>query len=187
MLKSTRSMLGRNAGLAALAAVLAVQLFLWQGRRQPSLPLGPSPGDPVPELSVGTFASEGVTSLPTFLATDKGCDVLVIVSPTCPTCARMRTTWPRRFAVWADSVGHVARPVWLGSGGHDEFRRFTMGFSMPGVDFAYIPIGSTGTAYRLLGVIGTPTVYLVDRKGIVRGGWLGDVLPPPDLARAVCA
>jgi hypothetical protein len=98
----------------------------------------------------------------------------------------MRVTWPDRFTIWTDSVGSDVRPLWLSEGGRAALRDFIAGFAMDEIDFAYVPLGGTREAYRLLGVLGTPTLYLVDREGIVRAGFLGDAFPPVDLSRSVC-
>lgn len=120
------------------------------------------------------------------LTGEDGCDLLVIVSPSCPVSGRMRINWRYRFSAWRDSVGVDIRPIWLGSGTSDEFRAFTTGFPLEGISLTHLPVKGTGIAYESLGVIGTPTVYLVDTSGKVEGGVLGDRFPPVDLARRSC-
>ena len=98
----------------------------------------------------------------------------------------MRTTWPDRFANWADSVGAEIRPIWLSEGGRDAFHAFTSGFPLDEITLTYLLRGTTAHAYSVLGVLGTPTLYLVDSAGVVQAGMLGNSLPPVDLTRSAC-
>ncbi|HLE57550.1 MAG TPA: hypothetical protein VJB15_10740 [Rhodothermia bacterium] len=98
----------------------------------------------------------------------------------------MRVTWPARFAAWVDSVGGDVRPLWLSEGGRDALVAFIEGFRLDGIQFAYLARGRTIHGYNVLGVLGTPTLYLVDPGGLVQSGLVGDAFPPINLSRAVC-
>ena len=172
--------------IALLFAVLVAQVLIREGRRAPPLPLGPAPGTAVPVLTVGRLDGQPDESLADLVSIDEGCSLLVVVSPTCPTCARMRTEWPGRFSNWADSVRAEVRPIWLSEGGEEAFNAFTSGFRLDGITLTFLLHGTTAHAYSVLGVLGTPTLYLIDSAGIVQAGLLGNSLPPVDLARSVC-
>lgn len=172
--------------VALLFAVLVAQVLVREGRQLPPLPLGPLPGTPVPDLTVGRLDGQPDESLENLVSSDQGCSLLVVVSPTCPTCARMRTTWPERFSNWADSVGADVRPIWLSEGGRDAFDAFTNSYPLNGITLTFLLRGTTAHAYSVLGVLGTPTLYLIDSAGVVQAGLLGNLLPPTDLARNAC-
>ena len=181
-----KAILSSKRFITVVFLTLVIQMLVWEGHRMQPLPVGPAAGSPVPDLTVGTFDGPSDQGLRDLVSAHGDCTLLVIVSPTCPTCARMRVTWPNRFAAWADSVGSEVRPLWLGEGGKDEFLEFTREFILEGVELAFLPAGTTAHAYRVLGVLGTPTLYLVDSAGTVQAGLLGDVFPPVAIGRSAC-
>lgn len=183
------SLFSSTAFVAVLGIALGIQIYVWRGQQHipDALPSGPRPGSPVPALLVRSVGESSTQRLPDLLSAGGTCTLLVIISPTCPTCARMRVTWPARFSAWVDSVGKDVRPLWLSEGGESALLAFTRGYTLGDIDLASLPTGTTMAAYRDLGVLGTPTLYLVDTSGSVVAGLIGDTFPPVDLARRSCA
>lgn len=177
-----------NFVVFGLGLLLLGQLWYRPGRDETSLPEGLYPGMPVPELDVRRLAGSSQVSLGHLVGDVTACTLLVIVRPLCPTCARMRVTWPSRFAAWADSVAAQIQPVWLSVGGHDALEAFVTGYRLQeaGITLVSVPEGFTSATYDALGVLGTPTLYLVRPDGTVVAGLIGDRLPPVALAAEAC-
>ncbi|MDT8369966.1 MAG: hypothetical protein RQ745_12235 [Longimicrobiales bacterium] len=171
--------------LAVLALTLGVQIVIREGRPAPPLPGGPYAGDLLPELPVGMLDGGHRSTLREVVSGSGTCSLLAVISTSCGVCARMRVTWLDRFNAWADSVDGVVRPVWLAGEGEASLERFTRDFDLASIDLVFTA-GSPRQAGRELGVIGTPTLYLVDAQGRVRSGVLGDQFPPADIARSIC-
>ena len=178
------TLLGSGWVIASLSVLLVFQIAVREW--DPPQPSGPLPGTLIPDLTVGRSDGEPDVGLRDLVSSGRGCSLLVLVSPACPVCARMRTTWPARFAKWADTVGAAVRPIWLSEGGEEAFGAFTSGFSMEGITRTFLRPGTSEKAFRALGVIGTPTIYLVDSEGVVQAGLVGDLLPPVDVAQRAC-
>lgn len=175
----------RAHGLTVLLlAALATQLVFWEGRVNPPLPSGPLPGEPLPPIAVRNLGDTVPRKLDDMLV-GGGCALLVFVSPTCRTCLRMRRTWPGDFLAWQAAVGVSVRAVWLSDGSPEQATAFLTARILP-AELAYVIEEHAAFAYRDLGVLGTPTSYLVDASGLVLGGIIGDVLPPTELTQRHC-
>lgn len=172
-------------GLGLLSCLLLVQLALWGGRPPPTLLHGPMRGDPIPSVPVAYLSNHVPKGLRDVIVETGRCTLLAIVDPGCGVCSRMRTTWPPRYRIWADSVGVPIEAIWLSQGNADAFEMFMEGYRSSDVQLAY-NVGSPEDLVADLGVVGTPTLYLVDKSGTVRLGVLGDLLPPVSIAREGC-
>lgn len=179
-----RTLLGSAWVIASLSILLVYQIAV-RDWTPPQLG-GPTPGTLIPDLTVGRAGGGSDVGLRALVSTGLGCSLLVLVSPSCPVCARMRTTWPIRFAKWTDSVGVPVQPIWLSEGGGEAFDAFTSGFTLEGITRTFLRPETSEDAFRALGVIGTPTLYLVNSEGVVQAGLVGDLFPPVDIARRAC-
>lgn len=172
----------RRTAVALLVLALTGQ-FVWIHRRQAPVAFdGPVLGQPLANVDL-RMDSGGSSDLRHLVDTRAGCTLLVIVSTGCPVCQRMRYTWPRRFAIWKDSIAPGVQPVWLAPQGIKEQSQFYDGFNYTGIRRGQLLGDSAGT---ILGVIGTPTLYLVDSEGRLRIGVMGDMLPPADSVAHAC-
>lgn len=175
--------------VGCLVVLLGLQVSLRE-RPQNALPEGPLPGMLLPSVDITLLESDtpSVRNLHHITSETDACTLLVVVSTTCPVCSRMRVTWPAKFAAWRDTLDTGVRSLWLAIEGKAELAEFVRGspVSASDIDFATFAHGLTREAYNSLGILGTPTLYLVDRGGRVQAGLLGDVLPPVELARSTC-
>jgi len=183
-LKTPIQILAKGGGLMLLAGLLVVFLVAYLLIRPSDLPTGPRVGEPLPDLPVQRSGQSGDVSLKDVL-TASGCSLLIVASTKCPTCARMRVTWPSRFATWADSLDATITPIWLVSEGARDWQAFVEGFELAEVE-AVFPAEDPGEAIDRLGVIGTPTVYVVDANGNLTYGLIGDRLPSSDAVTQAC-
>ncbi len=171
--------------LLGFALVVQFGIWIWGGQRTLPVPSGPRLGAPFPDMRVGVPGHSIEQSLSDLLASAHGCSLLVVVSTGCVVCKRMRVTWPDRFRAWSESIGVSVRPIWLAEEGSESLKNFTNGYDLGSIDFAF-SAGSSDQAFDQLGVIGTPTLYLLDPQAQMVVGVLGDRLPPLDIARAAC-
>ena len=169
-----------------LTVLLVIQITLWAGRQGASGPSGPVPGSPFPRIAAGSLTDPSRSELWDSFSKASGCVLLVYVSPTCGACARMRVTWPGRFGAWADSVPGRVRAVWLSEVGEVESREFVGGFSLDGIEILHLFPESAKEASRDLGIVGTPTTFLIDSDGVFLVGMMGDVFPPIGVAQETC-
>jgi hypothetical protein len=163
-------------GAAQLAAIG------W-ARRPPEL-AGPTRGQPLPDVGAVVIA-DGSPIAFRQLFTGQSCTLLVLISPGCAACRRMRDSWAARLRAWTDTIGAPMRAIWLTASDSATARAFTLGYDLSGIVLARA-IDDPERVGRRLGVIGTPTSYLLDRTGTLRLGILGDTLPPAHMARAAC-
>lgn len=171
----------------ALAVTVVLQMGVWKLYQGFPLALaGPTPGAPFPAVRIGTLAGNSDLALADLLSESSGCSLLVIVSSSCPICRHMRVTWPGRFKRWADSVKAPVRAIWLMEEGRGHLAEFRRGYTLDRLELAFIAKDRT-TALRDLGIIGTPTLYLIDSQGRMQAGLVGDRLPSAALAQSVCS
>lgn len=174
----------------AIAALGATALLLgwlsgdaWSDRPKP--PMALTIGGPLPSSSVSEVGSAAVGELHHYLTADSTCTLLTIISTTCGICQRMRGSWPAASRRWVDSVGAPIKLVWLGGEDHQTLLDFYSGFAFAGVRKLKVNEDPVGT-FRRLGVIGTPTTYLLDGSGQLIQGIIGNRRPPVRLARDSC-
>lgn len=171
----------RTVAVVALLVALTGQFAWVEWQRRPLPFKGPVVGRALDNVDLQI---EGARSdLRRLVERPGGCTLLVIVSTTCPVCQRMRYSWPRRFAIWRDSISSSMQAVWLAPQEAAEQSTFYEGFNYKGIRRGQL---LSGTGGKKLGVIGTPTAYLLDSSGRLRIGILGDILPPADSAARVC-
>ena len=176
----------RRGVVPALVLLLVAQIGIrqWQERRQVPL-TGLYPGEPVPLLEVAKVGGTPVGSLAEILTAKSSCSLLVVFSPGCPICQRMRLTWRERYRSWVAEVGAAVTHVWLSVYPDSLVGPFVANYDLDAVVLR-VSSGEAAAAYADLGIIGTPTSYLIDPRGRVQMGLLGDVLPPADAAKRVC-
>jgi cytochrome c biogenesis protein CcmG/thiol:disulfide interchange protein DsbE len=143
-------------------AIFAVFLLLGACRTS----LGPQSGEPLPELD-GTLLDGGKVELPV----DGRGKVVVLHfwSTECPYCVKelvgIEATWKalhdRGLAVYASNVGEKKAVA--------EKLVADFGFSFP------IVIDEEQVIARRFGVLALPTTFLVDRTGVIRQKFLGEV------------
>ena len=168
--------------LAGLLVVLITIAYV--GIRPSHLPAGPEIGEPLPDFPVRVNGETDAVFLSDVLMAT-GCSLLVVVSTQCPVCTRMRVTWPARFMAWTDSLNLTIKPMWLVTEGTQDWEAFIEGFDLTLVE-AIFPAEDPDALIDGLGVVGTPTAYVVDAKGNFVYGLLGDRLPPSDAVRHAC-
>lgn len=183
-LKTSIQMPAKGGGLMLLAGLLVLLLVAHAMIRPSDLPNGPRVGAPLPDFLVQRSGQSDAVSLRGVL-TASGCSLLIVASTKCPTCARMRVTWPSRFTTWADSLYAAITPIWLVSEGASDWQAFVEGFDLAEVE-AVFPAEDPSEVIDGLGVIGTPTVYVVDANGNLTYGLIGDRLPSGDVVREAC-
>lgn len=174
----------RGGVIALLATAGAVQAVILAVRDRP--PSGPTVGRPLPDPGSGVVvAGGGAVPWARLVGDGRSCALVVVASPTCAHCQRMRESWRADVASWTDSVGAPVRSLWLMAGDSATTQRFTAGFDLGATTIARLT-GDAALAGRRLGIYGTPTVYLLDPTGALRVGVLGNGLPPADSGRAAC-
>lgn len=168
--------------LLLTAAVIQLGALRWLRTR----PLtGPVTGEVLPAsvtVSLNSIHEQQLTDLLTSRGT---CSLLVIVSTHCYFCRQMRGTWPQQAREWADSVGVPVHSVWLSGEDEETLNTFYEGYDFSGVTLARLPSRPARTLQRL-GLVGTPTSYLLDRQGRLRLGVLGDRFPPVPQGQRAC-
>lgn len=177
-----------RAVLTWLALGLCVPLLLWvvQSRELNAARLnGPRIGQPLPAAFVHSLANDTRMSLTEASLRGGSCALIVLVNTHCGFCKRMRVTWPQQFHRWRDSVAAPIAPIWLSMQPEDTLRAFFHGYDFAGVAAGRLELGN-GVRIGDLGVIGTPTSYLIDRRGRLRTGVIGNQLPSLDSARSAC-
>lgn len=97
----------------------------------------------------------------------------------------MRESWKRDVSHWSDSVGVAATTLWLGGEDDATLSEFYAGYDFEDVMLLRVADDPARTLGRL-GLIGTPTTYLMDSQGRLRMGVMGDLLPPVEAGREVC-
>ncbi len=173
--------------IASLTVVLVVQaLLLGRSEGGPSPETGPVTDSLLPTLPIKLLEGQAKLELRDLLLQDTGCTLTVVMDVNCAICQRMRIEWPRRFAAWADSVGGPLKAVWLVADSYEDTKRF---FGSPDPDrIIRAQITSDpDNAFRALGVIGTPMMYLVDGRGQMRMGIAGNQFPAPLAVKGLCA
>lgn len=183
---SVRSTSGPGRAVTVLLLLgMSVQSFMLWNESLPDAPTGPTLGQPLP--SVGPLIVDGqvVGSINSVLVGHGTCSVVVGISPDCSFCREMRGTWQEGFSAWQDSVGVPIKAVWIAEADSLELDAFYASHSLPKVVKATLPAGSNQLR-KQLGVYATPSVYLVDRRGRLRIGIIGHLLPPVDSTRAIC-
>lgn len=173
-----------------VASGILVGLLVWQVVARPwqgELPrVGPSLGQPLPlDVRVSLAADGSVSSLRQVMSGEgHRCALLVAISTYCFFCQRMRYTWRSRYADWQKTVGHPVKAVWISLQDSATLAAFSADALLDEVTLVRTDDFST---FEGLGVIGTPTTYLVDQVGRLRIGVAGDQLPPVDSGRTACA
>ena len=168
-----------------LIAACAAQVVALAASRGP-IPLhGPTVGRPLPDFGLVAMANGQLQSWPSVIAR-RECTLLVVISPACAACRLMRDTWSARLSPWLDSVAAPVRPVWLIGGDDTSARAFIADYDVAPRTLVARMAADIPAAGRALGILGTPTYYLLDREGRLRVGVLGDEFPPADSARHAC-
>ena len=148
---------------------------------------GPIPGAPLEtEVVTESLDSGQRVILSELFAVGGSCKLLVVVSPPCSFCQRMRFGWPTHFQRWAEDVGVTVQAAWISSAKKTTLMEFFKGFSFEGIDRLRIT-SDAQAAWAELGVLGTPTSILVGRRGELLSVVVGDRFPPADIARESCA
>lgn len=179
----------RACPVFVLTVGLGLGLLTLNGRSSDAVPSGPMPGEVVPDLLVRRIDSDGAaTGLQHALAdvSHTGCKLLVLVSTSCTQCGRMRITWRDRFLEWRHEVGIPIHPIWLAEEHHSEFRQFLQSADLGGVTLL-ANAGPRWSLFRSLGVVGTPTSYLVGAESKVLSGVAGDYFPRVGQTQRACA
>jgi len=171
--------------LGCLSLLLLGQVALWTVRRSEPPPEGPLVGELLPDVRVSPLGTDHDGPLSQILVRSRECS-LVLISTSCPVCSRMRVDWPERFADWATGTHARIETIWLSEEGEGELALFVDGHDLAGVDHVLHAVGEERQLFRRLGMIGTPTVYLVDAEGRYRYGLLGDRFPPLDVVETAC-
>lgn len=167
----------------ALVGGLILQASLALVPKHPPRPTGPSLGSPLPAFEAVTLRGDTV-SLPELVSGDK-CSLLVVASTYCIWCQRMRATWGADLEQWRRDVGvDEIRAFWLFREGPPDVSGFWRDTSFPGA----WPLSMVDPAetWRDLGILGTPTTYLLGAGGSLAFGTMGDRLPPSDEAERLC-
>lgn len=172
------------ASAAAAAGYLGLS---WWAQNHPSPPTGPPLGEPLPATNVTLL---GVTdgsaeTLRDFTSATGRCSLVVLASVSCSYCRLMRATWPSRARLWVDSVGAEVERVWLSGDSEGDLQAFYEGFDFDDVTLLRVP-EEPALALGRLGLFGTPTTYLLDRKGRLHFGVMGDRLPPVSEGQDAC-
>ncbi len=173
-----------------LALALAAQVFVWVGRRAlpHPLPEGPLPGQRLPSLEIGFVSGSEDRLLGDAVAEAERCTLVTFVSTQCHVCARMRVTWRHALPEWEDSIGGAVQSVWIAEEDSAEMASFLEGFDLGTTEVAYASNDrARARMISAFGVIGTPTLYLLEPGGTVIQGVMGDQLPHIPVARAQCS
>lgn len=173
--------------LLGLSSVFAVQVAIWAGRRSAFPPRGLEVGKPLPLVELELLTTPGQTSLNDIIDDAASCHLLVLVSTSCPICRRMRVTWPSKLKAWQDSLDQPVTTVWLSEEQREALDVFISGYALEtAVDIFASNAGRPTQFFEELGLIGTPTLYLLDRQGLLRYGIAGDHLPPAARVDEAC-
>jgi hypothetical protein len=97
----------------------------------------------------------------------------------------MRYWWAATAREWSTQVGAPISLLWIADEDERTIRAFVAGFDFDGITVGSFT-DSRRNAFQLLGVFGTPTSYLLDARGVLRFGMMGDRFPPIADARAAC-
>ena len=157
----------------------------WWTAAVPSPPSGPTVGEALPATQVSLLNGDSILYLNEAVTSEGSCALLVMISTTCPFCLRMRDSWTRQATQWADSLDVSVTKLWLGGEEAETLAGFYSGYDFDGVTLLRVaddPARSLGQ----LGLIGTPTTYLLDSHARLRMGVMGDLLPPIEAGRQVC-
>lgn len=166
-----------------LLALLAGQVFLLR-RSQARLRISDLDVDQrFPALRVAVVDRTAIRLLAS--TTVGECTLVVAISADCAVCQEARRTWAKRYRAWLDSAGVPVRPVWLAFSDSLGSSSFFAGFDFRGIGTFRVS-DAPKVAAATLGLLATPTNYLLDRRGSIRAILLGDVLPSLRQARAVC-
>ena len=152
----------------------------------------PQPGPPSSGPALGKTAVAEVTVVSNnqqprsllSLVPRASCAVVVVASTYCAVCARMRYVWRQRLASVASARNVGIAAVWLFSQDSTEVGKFTEQGDWKHIIVARLP---SPDVLEEIGIIGTPTTYLLDRHGKLRLGLLGDQLPPADSLVSACS
>jgi len=164
--------------------VLAAQFVLWHLVTDPPL-RGPVKGELFPTLE----AQELRQGIPQVLGEGgDACIFVPVMATSCPFCSRMRHTWDAEYDAWREGTTADLQVVWLFPEPRERVESWTEGRSWDDVTVMTLPgrRGERTAILRRLGVIGTPTSYLVSGTGEVLMGIAGPRLPPPDLVSERC-
>lgn len=168
-----------------LIAACAAQIAAFAATRGPIALHGPTVGRPLPDFGLVAIGQHPAQSWPSVVNPHE-CTLLVVISPTCAACRLMRDTWSARLSSWLDSVATRVQPVWLIGGDDSSASEFLSGYDVAPRTLVARIATDAPTAGRALGILGTPTYYLLDREARLRVGVLGDEFPPADSARRAC-
>jgi len=174
----------KRSVLALLGLGLGVILVAWTLNLGGRLPEGPAKGTHLPPIPVEHLDGGTEVPLSTVLRSET-CALLVIVSTTCPVCSRMKVSWQSKVVEWSQAGGFDITTVWLSEEPAADFSAFLSDAGRP-ADLHISRAGSYVEFVRSLGVVGTPTLYLLDRQGRVQFGIAGDLLPPEAEAVRAC-
>lgn len=175
-----------GAILATLTAVLVVQLYLaatWENEEP--VYTGPIVDSLLPTIPIHLLDPQEHVQLRDVLLRDGECSLVVIMDVNCGICQRMRIDWPSQFTLWEDSVGFPIKALWLVAEPFEETQEF-FGTYHPGSVVRGQITSDPESAFRTLGVIGTPMMYLVDTRGRMRLGIAGNQFPSPQSVARVC-
>lgn len=149
----------------------------------PARPSGPRVGNALPSFEATTMAGDTVSLAQVIRGAP--CTLLVVASTSCVWCQRMRATWSDDVDRWiAEVQAENVAMVWLFREDWFEISDFLNAEPFPK---AY-PLGmlTPETTWSSLGILGTPTTFLLDRSAALVYGTMGDRLPPIGQGREAC-
>ena len=173
------------AAAIGVCFLLGFGLLTWWTTIVPSPPSGPTVGEPLPATRVTFLNSDSSLYLHEAMTSEDSCSLLVMISTTCPFCLRMRDSWRRDVTQWSDSLGVPVTMLWLAGEDDATLTEFYSGYDFEGVTLLRVA-DDPARALGRLGLIGTPTTYLLDPHGRLRMGVMGDLLPPIETGREIC-
>ncbi len=171
--------------LFALGTLMAVQLVLLHEGRSVGPVYGPVRDEVFPTIPIAFLDERQELALRDVVSRNTGCTLLVIMDVDCAVCQRMRMEWPQRFQSWADSLRISIQAIWLVAEPEEVTIQFFGNYGAERVHRGRV-VADFNTALSVLGVIGTPTQYLIDHKGVLRLGIAGDQLPSQGEAERIC-
>lgn len=172
--------------IAILSGLLLIQMVsVRDANREVLLLPGPVTDSLFPSVPVRSLEGRSEIQLRQLLREHGGCTLVVVMDVSCAICQRMRIEWPRRFTAWADSIGGSVQAVWLVAESFERTKEF-FGWSHSDRIIRAQITSDPDSAFQMLGVIGTPMMYLVDARGQMQLGIAGNQLPTPMSATPVC-
>jgi hypothetical protein len=146
---------------AVLVVVLIVQVAFYRWLIQGG---AVDIGDALPPMEVSLPHASTSLRLSDIVSGHDGCLLLVVCSPSCGICKQMRESWSVRVGALTNSLEAPVGEFWLFAGDTAGFGAFLNEHGRRRIGIA----STTRFRTKRLVITGTPTVLLVDRKGILR-------------------